>query len=247
MNTDILSFEPQVLSWNTVELLFPGKLSNSYGISARLRWTLSDLPPGDVSADSSILSTSYDQVLSAPVAAYSSQISGSMFCSSSSFHLLKALFGVEDEQDTFGWSQNLLEMVGLLDERRSIDFSDAVLTASKLFSSIQMLDFDISELELEFQCKASVSVPSSGHIIGLQIQPKGCSLLLLFWYDPEDMRTIVRLLPKYVNVMDSSGLIHTADERCQSLDLALKEMQDISCNCLVLRHVCRRAVELFHA
>ena len=109
-----------------------------------------------------------------------------------------------------------------------------------------MLDFDISELELEFQCTASVSVPSAGHIIGLQIQPQYCSFLLSFWYDPEDMRTIVRMLPKSVNIMDSSGLMHAAEERCRSVDLALKEMQDISCNSLVLRHVCRRAVALFH-
>jgi hypothetical protein len=250
MNTDLLSFEPQVLSWNTVELLFPSKLCNSYGISVCLRWTLSDLPSGDVSADSSssssILSTTYDQELSAPLLACSSQISGSTFCSSTSFFLLKALFGVDHEQDTFCWSQNLLEMVGLVDERRSTGLSDAVLTASKLFSSIQMLDSDISELELEFQCKASVLLPPSGRIIGLQIQPQYCSFLLSFWYDPEDMRTIVRLLPKSVNIMDSSGLMHAADERCRSVDLALKEMQDISCNSLVLRHVCRRAVALFH-
>lgn len=249
--TDVLSFEPQVLSWNTVELLFPNKLRNTFDISACLHWNLLELSSVDAGMDSSyssssILNTTIEQVLGTPLVTYSSQVAGETVFSSTSCNLMKSLFGVRCDDNSFWWPKILLEMVGLLEEKRSADLSDAVLTASNLFFSVQMLDYDVSETEHAFQCKASVVLPPLGRTVGLQIQPKDCSVLLLFWYDPNDIRTIVRLLPKYVEILDSSGLFSAEDERLKNVKYSLKEMQDINCNSLVLHHVCRTAFELFH-
>ena len=58
---------------------------------------------------------------------------------------IKVINGGYDEQNTCSWSQNLLEMVGLLDEM--------LYYALYIFLCKQMLGNYISELELELQLR----------------------------------------------------------------------------------------------
>lgn len=241
--TELISFEPRVLAWNNVELMFPNVIS---GVSSCVCWSLSERPVDYSLMDVESCDSNFDtmeQVLELPVITI---VPHDAIPNSSMplYQLLMLLFGGNSNDEIKTCFMSLLEISGLLEEKRNIDLPNAVLTASEIFACIKMLEYDISETESDFNCKA-VIFQLAGRKVGLQIQlniEDHEDVRLKFWYDPKDLRSITRLLPSSVDV-ERLGMIDS-DELCEKVQLSFKEMLESNCNSLILQNVCRSTRKL---
>ena len=246
--SDLVPFEPQVLSWNKVELLYPNVFDDT---STCVGWSLSERAAKSSvnevnSCDSN--SEASERVWGIP-SVTSVPPEFSFESSTLTSHLLRSLFSRTSDDHNSSLLLTLMDIVGLFQEKCQSDLSNSVLTASEVLGRIKMLEYDIIETEKEFHCKVNILPPAEGErMVGVHVPLDfggRCHVSMRFWYDPGDYGNLVRLLPSSFDLDVDIGETFTyVDQLSECVKHMLRERVKSNCNVLALRTACRSIYEL---